>query len=70
MISNPALRYHTSPVRHVCIVSEGQNTRGRELVWEKGFGPWVGGIRRGPGLLTIAGQAMDEDDAKDASQSD
>jgi hypothetical protein len=63
VVSNPVLRHHSSPVCHICIVSEREQARGRKLGREEGLGPRLGGIVGGPRLLAIAGQAVDEDDA-------
>lgn len=63
VVGNPTLRHHTPPVRHVCIVSERKDARGRELGREEGLGPRLGRVPGGPGLLTVAGQAVDENDA-------
>ena len=63
MVRNPTLRHHILPVRHVCIVSECEDARARKLGWEEGLGPRLGRVPGRPGLLAIAGQAVDEDDA-------
>ena len=67
MVGNPILRHHAPPVRHVCIVSECKDARGREFGWEEGLGPRLGRVAGGPGLLAVASQAVDKDDARQRS---
>ncbi len=67
VVGNPTLRHHAPPVGHVCIVSESKDARGREFGREKGLRPRLGRAASGPGLLAVAGQAVDEDDAARAS---
>lgn len=64
MVGNPILRHHALPVRHVCIVSEREDTRGRELGREEGLGPWLRRVAGSPCLLAVASQAVDKDDAR------
>lgn len=64
MVGNPILRHHAPPVRHVCIVSEGEDACGRELGREEGLGPRLGRVAGGPCLLAVASQAVDKDDAR------
>lgn len=64
MATDPVLRHHSSPICHVCIVSEREHARGRELGREKGLGPRLGRVAGRPRLLAVAGQAVDEDDAE------
>jgi hypothetical protein len=63
VVGNPTLRYHAPPVRHVGIVSECKDARGRELGRKEGLGPWLRRVAGGPCLLAIASQAVDKDDA-------
>jgi hypothetical protein len=63
MVCNPTLRHHASPVRHVCIVSECEDARGRGLGRKEGLGQRLGRVLGGPGLLAVLSQAMNKDDA-------
>ena len=63
VVVNPALRHQTLPICHVRIVSKCKNTCGRDLGGEEGLGLRLGRAVGGPCLLTIAGQAVYEDDA-------
>jgi hypothetical protein len=63
VVPNPTLRYHAPPVRHACIVSECKDACCRELGREEGFRPRLGRIASGPGLLAVASQAVDKDNA-------
>lgn len=68
MVSDPALRHHALPVRHVCIISECEDARSRKLGREEGLGPWLGRVGGGPGLLAVARQAVDKDDTGSVSR--
>lgn len=63
VVCDPILRHHIPPVGHICIVSEGEYTRGRDLGREEGLRPWFGRVLGCPRLVAIAGQAVYEDDA-------
>jgi hypothetical protein len=58
VVRNSTLRHHTSPVRHICIVSEREDPRGRELRREEGLGPWLGRAAGGPCCVAIAVPTM------------
>jgi hypothetical protein len=62
VVADTILRYHASPVHHVCIVSEGEDARRWQFGWEEVLGPWARSSLGSPGLFAVAGQAVYEDD--------
>lgn len=63
MVSDKTLRHHTSPVRHIRVISKSKDAGCRKHGWEEGFGPGFGRFTGGPCRFTIAGQAVDKDNA-------
>jgi hypothetical protein len=61
MIRDSTLRDHSTPVRHVCVVSEGKDADLRKLGREEVFRPRLVRAACGPRLVTVAGQTVDED---------
>jgi hypothetical protein len=64
MIPNPTLRHHTSPVCHICIVSECQNAGVGDFGWQESLRPWSSGILGLPSLLAVPSKAVHEDNAR------
>ena len=64
MVPNRILRHHTLQVRHVCVVSEGKDSRIGDFGRQQGLRPWSDGILRRPCLLAVSGETMYEDDAR------
>jgi hypothetical protein len=63
VVGDAGLRDDATPVRDVGIVTEGEDTRRRQLRGEEGLGPRLRRPRRRPRLFSSAGKAMDEDNA-------
>lgn len=62
MVPDPTFRYHTSPVRHVCIISECKDSSMLKSGRQKSLRPRRVSIFRLPCPLTISGETMYEYD--------
>lgn len=68
MVGDKRLRYYTSPVCHIGIISECEDAGCRKFRWEEGFGPRFLGAWSSPRCIAITGQTVDKDDTGEKYQ--
>ena len=66
VITNPVSREPRAPANYTGIVAKTEDTGLRHLSWEQFLRPWAGAWCC-PGVLPMASDAVDEEDARDVS---